>query len=72
MRRLCTERERKILKQNWKNISTDFAAKSAHFRMGDAFLVVLFWMITCFPHPNAAKMVKEVHTLKGVIIMGKK
>lgn len=28
--------------------------------------------LTCFPHPNAAKMVKEVHTLKGVIIMGKK
>ena len=53
-------------------VANEDAAKSAHFRMGDAFLVVLFWMITCFPHPNAAKMVKEVHTLKGVIIMGKK
>ena len=48
MRRLCTDRERKVLKQNWKNISTDFSAKSAHFRTGDAFLVVLFWMITWY------------------------
>lgn len=41
MKRLCTEEEKMYLKKNYKQLLEGVAKKSAHFKVGDIFLVLL-------------------------------